>query len=129
MRSPKQVFFDHLKQLRELNRRTTPTDQDVEQRAQELVSGIVRDMGQIVANEQGMHQMKMLLEQGIQEMITERFIFNGGVDTLQIVDGRLRVNVNIVPLRAAEWITINFSVGPAPRAEMEQRWHNFQEML
>ena len=112
MRSVKQVFFDHLaKQRQSRHCLQCPTMEEVQNRVQELVRGTVRDMWPIIANEQSIHQMQMLLNVGLREMITERFIYNGGCDILQIVDGRLLANINIVPIRAVEWITINFTIG------------------
>jgi hypothetical protein len=113
MRSPKQVFLNHLKQMRELNRRTTPTPQDVEQRVQELVRDTLfgaQGMWPVQADEQTLRQMRMLIDRGLGKMVTDHFIYSGVCDTLQVVDGQLIISINIVPLRSAEWITLECKV-------------------
>lgn len=110
MRSPKQVFLDYLKRVRSENRVKRPTAVEITERVGELMRGTVRDMWPIQADEQTMHQMQLLLNDGLGRMVTEQFIYRGGVDTIQIVDGELRANINIVPVQAIEWLTIKFDI-------------------
>ena len=129
MRSPKQIFFDYLKQLREQNRLRTPSPQELTHRVTNLVRDTVREMHPIQADHQTMHQMKMLIDSGLNQMVAEHFIYRGGCDTIQIVDGRIKADINVVPIRSVEWITINFSIGEHHALGMEQEWHNPQEWL
>jgi len=114
MRSPKQVFFDYLKHhIREQNRRRIPTPQAVDQRVQELVRDTLlgaQGMWPVQADEQNLRQLRMLIDRGLDEMIAEHFIYNGACDALQVVDGRLVMYINIMPLRTVEWITVECKV-------------------